>query len=329
MRHLFRRWRALWAPEMYHGWGKKRSYFEGWYFKLVAPAQRAALAVIPGISFHREGRAEAFIQVLDGQACTTAYHRFDARAFRPSSRTFSLRLAGNYFSLDRLELDLPDLQGSLQLQHPYRWPWRLSSPGIMGWYTFVPFMQCYHGVLSMDHGLAGSLHYRNEAIDFSGGRGYLEKDWGRSFPSAWIWMQTNHFSRGPGNSLMVSVARIPWLGNHFIGFITALLVDGHLYRFASYTGAERRVWLQGDTVCLSFRDRGRRLDIKAHKRASGELISPIEGAMTGKLNESLQAQIEVELWEEGRCIFQDEGHHAGLELAGPVDILLCDHWRRD
>ncbi|MCK7537696.1 MAG: tocopherol cyclase family protein [Marinilabiliales bacterium] len=29
--------------------------------------------------------------------------------------------------------------------------------------------------------------------DFSGGRGYIEKDWGHSFPSAYVWMQSNHF----------------------------------------------------------------------------------------------------------------------------------------
>lgn len=29
-------------------------------------------------------------------------------------------------------------------------------------------------------------------MDFSGGRGYIEKDWGQSFPAAWVWLQINY-----------------------------------------------------------------------------------------------------------------------------------------
>ena len=31
------------------------------------------------------------------------------------------------------------------------WPVKVTSPGAMGPYAFVPFMECYHGVVSMDH----------------------------------------------------------------------------------------------------------------------------------------------------------------------------------
>jgi hypothetical protein len=50
-------------------------------------------------------------------------------------------------------------------------------------------------------------------------RGYVEKDRGSSFPSLWIWMQTNSFAsrfhRERGTSLFFSVARIPVLTNHW------------------------------------------------------------------------------------------------------------------
>lgn len=42
------RWRALWNPEMYHGWGRTRNYFEGWYFKLVDRSSQAVFAVMLG-----------------------------------------------------------------------------------------------------------------------------------------------------------------------------------------------------------------------------------------------------------------------------------------
>jgi hypothetical protein len=51
----------------------------------------------------------------------------------------------------------------------------------MGPYAFVPFMECYHGILSMDHKINGQLIIHDEIIDFTGGKGYMEKDWGQSF----------------------------------------------------------------------------------------------------------------------------------------------------
>ena len=37
------------------------------------------------------------------------------------------------------------------------WPVSITSPGIMGWYAWVPKMECYHGVLSLDHRIQGDL----------------------------------------------------------------------------------------------------------------------------------------------------------------------------
>ena len=46
----------------------------------------------------------------------------------------------------------------------------------MGPFAFVPFMECYHGIVSMDHIIQGELEIDGVNIDFSNGRGYLEKD---------------------------------------------------------------------------------------------------------------------------------------------------------
>ncbi|MDX2070263.1 MAG: hypothetical protein SFV55_17680 [Haliscomenobacter sp.] len=91
------RWRALWQPEMYHGWGRKHNYFEGWYFKLVDPSSRAVFAVIPGVSYAQNGQAHAFIQVLDGIQCKAYYHQFPIEAFQPSTDGFAVQLGNNFF----------------------------------------------------------------------------------------------------------------------------------------------------------------------------------------------------------------------------------------
>lgn len=320
--HLLRRWRALWNPDMYHGWGRQRRYFEGWYFKLVSADEGAALAVIPGISMAENGEKHAFIQVMDGKAYRASYHRFEADLFRPDPRKFALSLGANFFSKEKLLLDLPGLAGEIHFKNPVSWPKMLGAPGIMGWYSFVPFMECFHGVVSMQHTLSGTLNIAGKTLDFSGGKGYSEKDWGRSFPRAYVWMQSNHFDSSDQASLLASVAHIPWLGSYFIGFISGFWLNGRLFRFATYTGARQRLELTGDSVSLIFKNPKTELRILARQAPGTALQSPISGEMTGKINESLQATIQAELLENGRRIFEGTAHTAGLEVAGEVDILL-------
>jgi hypothetical protein len=334
MSHFIKRWRATWNPDMYHGWGKTKRYFEGWYFKIVDPTEGYALAFIPGISMGKDGKTHAFIQVLDGKKCTTAYHHYDGKDFQPSDAVFRLQLGENQFSTYNIKIHLPNIQGELQFENTTPWVKMLGAPGIMGWYSFVPFMECYHGIVSLDHSLQGHLTVEDKKIDFTNGRGYIEKDWGMSFPRGWIWMQSNHFhsknasiTEG-GTSLIASVAHIPWLGNHFIGYIVGFWFQGHLYRFATYTGAKMKAQLQNNHITLSFKDSQYLLEIDAVKAGTGSLVTPLQGEMTGKVNESLQAVLNVRFYKNNMLIFEGQGRNAGLEAAGEVDKLLTDSWRR-
>ncbi len=320
--NITRTLRAVWNPDMYHGWGQTRSYFEGWYLKIVSPDGAQALAVIPGISMDTAGNQHAFIQVMDGTKCIASYHEFEAQDFQPSDSRFELRLGGNYFSSDRMTLDLPGLKGTVYFKDINPWPSMLGAPGIMGWYSFVPFMQCNHGVVSVQHYLEGTLLINGVSQSFEGGKGYIEKDWGSSFPKAYVWMQSNHFDKYDRASLLASVAHIPWLGTHFIGFISGFWLDGQLYKFATYTGAKKRLYITDETVELIYKGPSSELRIMAQQAAGTALISPLSGAMTGKINESLQATLEVELLVNGKTVFHDTGRHAGLEIAGAIEVLV-------
>ena len=328
MKNTFLRWRATWNPNMYHGWGIDQSYFEGWYFKIVDPTEQRVFAIIPGISKEEDGKKHAFIQVLDGKKCKASYHHFSAEEFIPAENEFHLKLGNNYFSAEELILDLPELKGHLILENTRPWPKMLGAPGIMGWYSFVPFMECYHGVVSLHHLLRGRLEVYGESTNFSNGIGYIEKDWGTSFPRSWIWTQSNHFNTDGEVCLMASVARIPWLGSYFIGYIVGFLWDGKLYRFATYTGAKMRAALNEKEVHLFFKDNKYRLEIIGQQAPGAKLVSPITGEMAGKVNESMQGVLRVRFFEKNKLIFEGTGKNAGLEIAGEVEELLTGEWRR-
>ncbi len=319
---FLKRFKSLQNPDMYHGWGKQKSYFEGWYFKLIDPTEQYAIAVIPGISMSKTGEKHSFIQILDGKKCTAEYLTFDADDFQPDENRFFLNLKENQFSADFIQLDLNYLKGKITFQDTQPIDTSIISPGIMGIFSYIPFMECYHGVVSMNHRLKGSLEIDGKEVDFTGGKGYLEKDWGKSFPNSWIWMQTNHFEHHEA-SLMVSVAKIPFLGFHFNGFLISLWIEGKFYRFATYTGAVlKSAKVLDNRVELVFKNGKMRLEVVAYKGATGELISPISGNMTGKVNESIDAKIHLKLFKKDQLIFDDYGNNAGLEVAGPYEELL-------
>lgn len=324
-----KRWNATWNPNMYHGWGKKNNYFEGWYFKIVDATEKYAFALIPGISLGKNGTKHAFIQLLDGKQRKVAYHNFSIEAFQPASDHFALQLGENYFSTDRLVLNLPELKGELTFSNLHPWPKMLGAPGIMGWYSFVPFMECYHGVVSVHHQIQGNLNVYNQPVSFEKGKGYTEKDWGRSFPSSWIWLQTNHFDSDSPISLMASVARIPWLGSHFVGYIVGFLFKNKIYRFATYTGAKIKADIIDNQVHLAFKDSVYRLEIEAERTDGGNLISPIDGNMIGKVNESMQSGVKVTFYKKEKVLYKGIGRNAGMEVAGDVEAqLLTKKWRR-
>lgn len=310
--------------EMYHGWFKKKRFFEGWYFKVVDKSEQNALAIIPGIAMDAAGNKQSFIQVLDGVNVTAAYHKYDAIDFKPSDKRFKVKINDNSFSHNRIKIDVPNIKGLLHFDEHFFWPKKWHAPGIMGWYSWVPFMECYHQVVSMNSAVTGKLFIKNKEVDFVGGKAYIEKDWGRSFPSSWIWMQSNHFSSEPV-SFKLSVAKIPWVGNAFVGFICAFLIKDKFIRFATYTGAKlKSVSFNDETIDIVLEDKAHILTVKAIKAPGAELASPVLGFMDGRVKESMRAVIHINLFSksENKVIFSDSGRNAGLEIAGNTSELL-------
>ena len=323
MYDLLNRVHALFHPDQFHGWGRKRRYFEGWYYKVINRQEDKAFAFIPGIAMNDTGQKHTFIQVLDGIQRTSEYHSFPAGDFKPHPGKMDIRIAKNRFTNDFIELDLPGIRGKLRFTGHVPWPVRWYSPGIMGPYAFVPFMECYHGILSMDHQISGELVIQNRTIDFTGGRGYMEKDWGHSFPSAYIWMQTNHFTE-QGVSFKASVARIPWIGSSFTGFIAGLYDGRRLYRFTTYNGTKLEKSLAGkDTVELVFRNANFRLEILASRDHATELASPVGGLMEGRISESMTSELELSMTDlqNNRNIFRDKGRNVAMEVAGKIEEI--------
>lgn len=318
--------RAIFNPELYHGLDKQKSFFEGWYYKIISKDEKKSFAIIPGIAMDKEANKQCFIQILDGQKLTAKYLKFDVDLFSINSKKLEIIIDKNKFEYNKIHLELNDIKGDITFNEQIPWSNSWYSPGIMGPFTFVPFMECYHGILSMDHEIQGELEIFGERIDFSGGRGYMEKDWGRSFPSAYIWMQTNHFSKS-GISLKLSVANIPWLGRSFVGFIAGLYFDKKLIEFTTYNGSGLvKSYADEKIVEVILENKKYKLQIQAQRNHATELASPIQGFMDGRISESMTSKVNVKLIDSknNKVLFDDLGRNLALEVAGNLPEILVD-----
>ncbi len=314
----------IFHPDRFHGKAKDAPFFEGWYFKLANKIEDQFFAIIPGVFMGDNGYA--FIQILNGKTGESKFVKYLLSEFKAGNNSFEVWIGDNYFSSHEIRLNIQEteieIEGNISFSGVNGWPISLVSPGIMGWFAWVPFMECYHGVLSFNHELTGKLKVNGTDIDFSNGRGYIEKDWGRSFPEAYIWMQSNHFE-DEDVSLTASLALIPWIGYSFPGFIIGLWVKGKLYRFATYTGAKlEKLALDGEIVEIRISDKKNILELRAERKGGGELKGPTETAMDVRVFESMTSEIDVKLSTfAGDVLFQQKGKHAGLEIVGDLELL--------
>lgn len=327
--------RRVYHPALYQGGQRQSRYFEGWYFKLDTADPRSRMAVIPGVSFAPDGAAHAFVQLIH-ETGATSYYEYPIERFASSSRCFEVEIGPNRFSESGISLDLAGEQGHVVGEVAFSkwrpWPVTLASPGVMGPYRFTPFMECYHGVLSMDHGLTGIIETSEGRLRFDGGRGYTEKDWGRSFPRAWVWAQCNGFER-EGLSVMLSVARVPWLRSAFTGVIAGVLHEGRLLRFATYTGARIEDCIVGEgSARVVIADDTHRLTVSLSGASPGTLRSPVMGDMVGTTYETLSGVMHATLERlDGRhaeIVVDARSQRAAFETMDAENLLRGDN-RRD
>lgn len=321
---------TLYHPEIFQGSLTRKNYFEGWYYKQVSSDFSQVLAIIPGISLAND--RHAFIQIIDGISGATHYLEYPLSEFHADPRELCIQIGNSHFRRDGLILDIDRpgirLKGKLDFTGGVAWPRRIWAPGIMGWYSFVPKMECYHGVVSIDHQIQGRLTLDDQEMNFDNGRGYIEKDWGTSMPESWIWLHTNTF-KNPGTSVMLSIAKIPWRKSFFTGFIAFVYHEGITYRFATYNHSRITAFsLLNQDLHVTLKNRRFSLSIKARQKIAGKLKAPVNGLMERYIKESIDSLVEINLsTASGNLLFSGSASRSGLELVGKPETLVIQEER--
>ncbi len=310
-------------PAFFKGTRKKRQYFEGWYFKCISADRRNAVAIIPGMAIDPDGKKHSFIQVINAVTGKTWYHHFPYESFSSPKDRFAVDIDRNHFDSDGLTLDVmadeyPAVRGSLKFSDIRKYPVSRFKPGIMGPFDFIPFMECYHAIIHLTHDIRGQLELDGEMLDFDGGSGYIEKDYGRSFPRTYVWLQASHFEEHNA-SFVFSRARIPFLGSEFPGFFAYFTDFGDVTaKFATYNRSKLCDWqVDSDKLTCSgvLAGPGGRLVFDARMSGGGKLRAPVDGLMDREIIESITAVVHVQVYDnKDRLLFDSTSSEAGMEI---------------
>ena len=290
----------------FHGWKKKNSYFEGWYLK--HQQKKKMIAFIPAYHIDCYGKASASIQIITENK--TWMVTYPAEEFQVAPDMFWVKIGDNLFTKKGIRIAIKEEGLLIKGKICYK---RLQPPtgDIMGPFKFVPRMQCNHGVLSLYHEISGVLWLNGEKLDFTSGKGYIEKDWGSSFPETYCWSQCNWGGRHPG-CVMAAAAKIPFGKKAFQGCIAVARQGGREYRFATYLGA--RVQSSNEKEII-IKQGYYRLKISHLGQRAYKLQAPERGEMSRAVSESPVSSVKYQLWKKNRILFEYRSRDAAFESA--------------
>jgi tocopherol cyclase len=263
-------------------------YFKGYYLK--HQVGDFTIAFIPSISVtggHLQIITNDFVEYYD-------YPMVDL--------TWPIRLANNTFALTGINIDTPRVQGVINYSSLTHLP-----KDIMGPFLHLP-IPCKHGITSLHHHLSGYLVVDGKMIDFTGGVGYIESDYGSSFPQRYLWLQTNSFKQKA--SVMVAVATIELAVLKFWGTLAVVLVNNQQYTLTTYQGVKI---VSATPQLLHLKQREFELIIKIEQAQGYWLKAPKGGSMSQLIKESNQTISSVRFYRNQELLLDEVSYHTSFE----------------
>lgn len=294
---------------------KKKNYFEGWYFKNITNDK--GISFIPGINIDDVG-AKAFIQIITNNI--SYFVDYDIKDFKFNYAPFYIQIGNNSFSKEGINIDIEDkaqnlkICGNIKYSNSKNINTNIFAPNIMGPFSYIPFMECNHAIISMENTVNGCININDETIQFNNNKGYIEKDWGCSFPKSYIWCQGNNF-RKANASFMISIADIPFKLLTFKGVICVLLIDNEEFKFTTYNNTKLlKFEVKENMLNITLKRNSYTLNVKSKCNKGLKLAAPVKGKMSKDIFESISASFTVTLKKDEEIIFSDTSNMCGLEI---------------
>jgi tocopherol cyclase len=335
----------------YHWDGQTRRFFEGWYFRLTLPEVGQTVAFMYSIEDPIGGQPHSggTAQVLgpdDGYFCRTFpdVQRFWAwpqglglghwggRTRQPPRylppAEFKALVSEGY------QVTATEHQGHLRDPVAGTVAWHYQVEPVYGWGSTGQPQQSTAGLLSslqifepgwqilMAHGHAtGWLDWRGQRYEFTHAPAYGEKNWGRSFPQKWFWLNCNAFEGCPDLALTAGGGRrqvLTWMESVAM---VGIHYQGQFYEFAPWNAQvswEVEPWgawqMRGEKS-------GYVVELVGTTEHPGTLVRvPTQAGMAFCCRDTTHGQLTLKLWQRRgsrlELVVAASTAQAGLEVGG-------------
>jgi tocopherol cyclase len=298
-------------PSSLRGNFERSRFFEGWFQKVFSKQHNASFLLIYGYATRNSNDKFGFLQVLiPNQPPLIVYFPKDEVSCHVKSHVF--RMGNNIFTTESIRITTSDLGIDLNLtnNHPIK-----SFKNSMGYAYYIPNLPCYHSVLNTSQIVFGEIRHKGEHYVLENEMGYLEKNWGISFPESYFWVHAVD-PTDPNISLLFSRAEIVWLGKIFIKHVGHLRFDGKqidLRELKNFTFSNIIDGPENQTI--QIRSVSIQLDIGLGFGTKVHFQGPNDGELSRAICHQSDAKIEVSLtWKNTIRSFQMVGNFENIGL---------------
>ena len=282
----------------FHGNSKVNQFFEGWYFK--HQNSKVSISFIPGVVMDENSCATAFIQIITAKK--SHFITYPISKFFADANTLFIKIDKNVFTKQGIHIDIDekDANGE-QVRLKGYFFYGKTSPlpySIMGPLQAL-CLPCKHGIISMRHSVNGVMSYNDTVIKMDDGIGYMETDYGSSFPNDYFWTQYNGKEKKQPQ-IFASIATIPLCKKLILGTVAIINYKNKQYRLATYLGAKVLI-IRESLAIIQQKKYILVIHMKHHKPQS--LKAPVEGTMSRLIREDLVCPIRYEFYRGREKIF--------------------------
>ena len=297
--------------------------FEGWYYRISDPEREASWVIITAFWRDEAGAERAFVELIEGSSGASYQRVFEGPAqgvdlarISEQRGEFAFWVGEEdslYLSADlisgRFRSDVGELVDiELKVEGCAYWgdPRTTSDRWTMGWVTELPGPPLKWHVHHLKGRASGELSVNGVVTRFDQLPVHQEKNWGRAFPSKWVWFQSNSFDGRPDVAIAGAGGPIFAINGSPEGYMLGLrwrerffswrTQDGHVFKDVAFVvdhdqGLAR--WTMRVEGWLFRAD----VTITAPVNGLIPIYVPGEGGLKLEAVEHLSAELELELYE--------------------------------
>jgi tocopherol cyclase len=208
-------------PSSLQGNFNREKYFEGWFQKIYSAEHKSSFIIIYGYATRNSHATFGFIQVHIPEQEPILMHFPKDEVFCDSAQHL-VHIGKHILSSKQIVINTEEMGINLSLMdnEPIQ-----TFSNSMGYNYVIPNLPCYHSVLNKAHAVSGEISNKHTHYSLVNEMGYLEKNWGTSFPEKYIWLHAVD-PKDSEVSLLFSQAEIVWFGRKFTRHVGHLHYDG-------------------------------------------------------------------------------------------------------